>query len=137
MLEQTALLSWRVARAVMGWLHGYPDWRVHPRPSSGPGWLAVIAISMPRRSATSRRRWLHRQFAQLVREIADLRAITSSPTINDSLSRQQPALAALHLAWRPLQGPTRAPVRTQAELPQPATAPFLGEPRTEWPFLSL
>jgi hypothetical protein len=94
LVERGALLTWRVVRVVTAWLFAWPNRRFHPEPST----LASLALACNAwvhavlyKSDAARLRWLIAELGRLDREIATIRALTSSPEINDMLSRDQAA----------------------------------------------
>lgn len=94
-IDHAALVSWRLARVVTGWLYTLPNRRVHPVPSLPAGLaLGVKAawIALQHASDDSRLEWLSREMHDIYRDTVKVRALTPSPEINDMLARHQPAL---------------------------------------------
>jgi hypothetical protein len=90
-------------------------------------------------STSARTRWLTKELQALARECADIRAVTSSVSINDMLGRHQPSLSALQRCES--ASATRAVAQRSAAICGSAKRKTAGTPsRYEldtWPFLSI
>jgi hypothetical protein len=144
-LAHCALVGWRLARVITGWLQSHPNWRLHPSECR----LAEFAIrtsaaleSLLYLSDRSRLNRLGAQLAYLDRCSADVRAVTSSVAINDMLSRHQPDLKSLRRAVSSLRPrPTAAAAEpvTGAEpyaMSQARPGIFAQPVDADWPYLS-
>jgi hypothetical protein len=143
-LSHCALVAWRLARVITGWLQSHPNWRLHP--SECP--LAELAMrtsaaveSLLYLSDRSQLNWLCAKLEYVDRRSADVRAVTSSVVINDMLSRHQPDLKSLRRALRSLRTrPTAAsePCTTAAsQAKSPARPRIFAQPvDADWPYLS-
>jgi len=138
----SALVAWRLSRVVSGWLSGHPNRQYHPTPSRRPSlnticaglWVRAVHWTTPARA-----RWLMVQLQALARECADIRAVTSSVSINEMLGRHQPSLSALQRfvnARAPYALVERStPTSGSAKRAAPATPPRYD--LETWPFLSI
>ncbi len=141
-VAETVLLTWRISRVVGGWLIGHPNAQYHPSRSplySGLLACAALAVRASLWSDAARTRWLSDQLRVLGRECADIRAVTSSVSINEMLARHQPALSALYrlVRSRGLE-PVRLGVSAAGHSAPRAgvgSAPSCGA--DTWPFLSI
>ena len=94
-IDHAALVSWRLARVVTGWLYTPSNSQPHHEPS----WLAGLAlgvnavwIALQHGSDQSRQEWLSREMHDIYRDTVTVRSLTPAAEINDMLARQQPAL---------------------------------------------
>jgi hypothetical protein len=98
LVMNSALMARRISRVIADWLNAHPNWRLHPRPNPlGHRVLGALSWATAHAHAAlpARRQWLRTQFERVARESADIRAITSSRTINDMLAGVQPDVKSL------------------------------------------
>jgi hypothetical protein len=143
LLSRCALVGWRLARVITGWLQSHPNWRLHPSECPFAEFAmrtGAAAESMLYLSKGSRLNWLCAKLDHLERRCADVRAITSSAAINDMLSRHQPDLTLLRRAvhsLRPRATAAALPLTAPGARAQPPRAPLFAEPAgADWPYLS-
>jgi len=155
-LHRTALVSWRVARVVTGWLNALPDRRCHPLTSGVGQWSRTAdacIIAMTYAAPCRRLRWIAEQLDLLNHEAANIRAITASPDINEMLARHQPDLKSLRSMIREelLDAQAREAADAAADSPARAGVPnqethcdeakrervFVDVDTGEWPYLSV
>jgi hypothetical protein len=100
LLWGSALVAWRIARAIGVWLHAQPDLAVHPRNSVGARLvrgLRMLGISAWHPSAAAKLHWVRQVLDRVYRDIGDLRALTSSADINGLLARHLADVRALRI----------------------------------------
>jgi hypothetical protein len=137
----SALLAWRISRVVSGWLSGHPNQQYHP-PSSARAPVTTICAGLRVRagrwSRRARARWLNTQLKALARDCADIRAVTSSVSINEMLGRHQPSLAALQrfASARPIHAIAERGAANSAAAKR-VTPPTPRYELETWPFLSI
>jgi len=138
----SALVAWRISRVVSGWLCGHPNQQYHQTPPPRASLRTICAglgVRAVHWSTVARARWLTAQLQALARECADIRAITSSVSINEMLGRHQPSLAALQRVSNglaPRAVPERGAGTSGSAKRVIQTTPSQFELDT-WPFLSI
>jgi hypothetical protein len=138
LLQRVACACWRIARAVSGRLTAHP----YPKYQQGPSLTSVLSHALRARfvalSRRSRARALNEsrtELAHLGRLLADVRAVTLTPDLNETLGRSQweldTLLTVLEREMRTGAADVRIPAR---EAPAAELEPPLA---TDWPYLAL
>ncbi len=110
-----ALICWRIARVITGWLRAHPYSSYQQGPSEVRGLYDRINADLLRRVARYRGESLHifaDELRRVAREVDDARALTWSSDLSDSLGRFQAQIRDL---IKELDACTRDPVDARPE----------------------
>jgi hypothetical protein len=134
LLNRGRCAAWRVARAVSGRLRAHPYASFQRDAGIGVMVSNGLAAANAAMGVKTRHQGLLRfeaQLRSLARELADVRALTAAPDLNESFGRSQIEIRALLAAVAHEVGAVRAPPEASvSRVPNATTVD------SDWPFLA-
>ena len=100
---RASLLAWRIAKIITGHLRAHPNQSVRREPGileTSLRWFGVHMAAFRWRSEQGRERRLLAELEAVKRTLEDVRSLTRSATLSDSLGRAQVHAAVLLRDWQ-------------------------------------
>lgn len=136
-IAKSALLCWRVSRIATGRLraHPYPEYQRGPflRDTLNDGFSVIFSGLLARKQKRAMRVYFH-ELKQVARELDDVRSLTLSPELSDSLGRAQ---ALMRQFLDHLQVRARLERGAKSDVVVETNAPIEVEVSTDRPYLAL